>query len=376
MTRLRTYLDWNASAPLLPESRAAMLSALELTGNASSVHGEGRKLRAVVESARDAVAALVGADPADVVFTSGATEANAWVLSGGWDTIFVSGLEHESVLAPARASGADVIEIAADTSGVARMAVMAERVLRSATDTGRTLVALQLANNETGVIQPVGETAAFCRSHGLITHCDAVQAAGRIAVDVTELDVDFLSLSAHKLGGPKGVGALIIRDGIALRSLIAGGGQERRRRGGTENIAGIAGFGAAALAARRELAGIAAVKVRRDMLEQAVLRATPNAVVIGRDAQRIANTLCIAVPGTASDTLLIKLDLAGFAVSAGSACSSGKVGASHVLAAMGLAPQITRGAIRVSIGATTTDNEIAAFLAAWSEIFGKARIAA
>ncbi len=322
----RTYLDWNASAPLRPEARAAVSAALDLPGNASSVHAEGRKLRGIIEGARDDVARLVGADAADVVFTSGATEANAAVMAGGWDRIFVAGIEHDSVLQPARASGVTIVDVGAAVDGVAMMERMAEQVLGAGTGLGRALVSLQLANNETGVLQPVAETAAFCRSHGVSFHTDAVQAAGRIAIDVAALDVDYLSLSAHKIGGPKGIGALVLRDGAALRPLIAGGGQERRRRGGTENVAAIAGFGAAARAARMELAEMETQRARRDMLERAVLQVTPTAVVIGGAGQRLANTSCIAVPGTAAETLVIKLDLAGIAVSAGSACSSGKVG--------------------------------------------------
>ena len=376
MMSARTYLDWNASAPLRPEARTALANALEATGNASSVHAEGRKLRAIIEGARDEVARLVGAQAADVVFTSGATEANAAVMAGGWDQIFVAGIEHDSVLRPAQASGARIVDVGAGADGVARMERMAEQVLASGRAMGRTLVSLQLANNETGVLQPVAATAAFCRSHGLNCHTDAVQAAGRIAIDIATLDVDFLSLSAHKIGGPKGVGALVLRDGVALRPLIVGGGQERWRRGGTENVAAIAGFGAAARAARLELAEIEAVRARRDMLERAVLQVTPAAVVICEGSERLANTMCVAVPGKAAETLVIKLDLAGIAVSAGAACSSGKVGASQVLSTMGIALEIARGAIRVSIGASTTDNDIAAFVAAWSDIFGKAAIAA
>ena len=376
MTSARTYLDWNASAPLRPEARTALLAALELTGNASSVHGEGRKLRGIIESARDEVAALLGADTADVVFTSGATESNAAVLSAGWETIFVSGIEHESVLAPARSSGARVVDVGAGVDGVALMERMAGQVLATGASLGRALVSLQLANNETGVLQPVAETAAFCRSHGVAFHTDAVQAAGRVAIDVRALDIDYLSLSAHKLGGPKGVGALVLRDGAALRPLITGGGQERRRRGGTENIAAIAGFGAAARAARLELAGMASLTARRDTLERAVLQLTPSAVVIGQSSERLANTMCLAVPGTSAETLVIKLDLAGIAVSAGSACSSGKVGQSPVLTALGVAPDVARGAIRVSFGAATTDQDLAAFVAAWAQIFRAAAIAA
>ncbi len=251
MTLRRTYLDHNATSPLRPEARAAMLSAMELCGNPSSVHAEGRRARAIIETAREQVAALVNAKPLEVVFTSGATEANAWVIgAGSWDTILSSGIEHDSVRGPIAASAAVNLPLGVSMSGVIAVADIARFALSDARSSRRTLVALQMANNETGVLQPVAEVAAFAREHGLVLHTDAVQAAGKIAVDFKALDVDTLSLSAHKLGGPAGVGALIIRDGMKLGNLITGGGQERRRRAGTENFVGIAGFGAAAEAAR------------------------------------------------------------------------------------------------------------------------------
>ena len=369
MTPKRTYLDYNASAPLRPEARAAMLAALDVTGNPSSVHTEGRKARAIVGKAREQVAALVGAKPGEVVFTSGATEANASVFAERWDTMLVAGIEHPSVLAPAAAHGGRVIEMSTHANGVAAAEELAERVLAGG-DFGRTLAALQLANNETGVLQPVAETARFTRAHDIFLHCDAVQAAGRIAIDFAELGADTLSLSSHKIGGPKGAGALVIRDGLSLPLFMPGGGQERRRRGGTENVAAIAGFGAAAEMAAKELERVAHIKLLRDMLERAVLELTPEALVIGAEAPRLANTSCIAWPGKLAETLVIKLDLMGIAVSAGSACSSGKVGQSHVLAAIGLMPEITGSAIRVSLGPETTVNDCNAFLDAWRAIRG------
>jgi cysteine desulfurase len=376
MTAERTYLDHNASAPLKPEARAAMLRALELVGNPSSVHAEGRRARALVENARDRIAALVNAQPSEIVFTSGGTEANNWALAAGWDTIFLSGIEHDSVRVPGGLSGARVIEVRASREGVAAVETIAARVLRSSEDLGRGLIALQMANNETGVVQPVAETAAFAREHGLAIHTDAVQGAGRIRIDFHALGVDTLSLSSHKIGGPKGIGALVVRDGISLLPLISGGGQERRRRAGTENVAAIAGFGAAAEAAARNLAQMARVRSLRDRLESGVLARTPDAVVVGREADRLANTSCLARPGRLAETLVIKLDLAGIAVSAGAACSSGRVAQSHVLVAMGLEPEIARGAIRVSLGPETTEDDIAAFLAAWAGLEGSAAVAA
>ena len=242
MSGERTYLDWNATAPLRPEARAACAAALDVVGNPSSPHAEGRRARAIVEDAREQVAALVGARPAEVVFTSGGTEANNAVLAAGWDTIVLSGIEHDSVLSPSRAGKARIVEMPVGRNGVVRP----DRPVAADAISGRILLSLQIANNETGVIQPVTQVAAAAKAQGFFVHTDAVQAAGRIPVDVRALGVDFLTLSAHKIGGPKGIGALVIHERASLPAFIAGGGQERRRRAGTENVAAIAGFGAAA----------------------------------------------------------------------------------------------------------------------------------
>jgi cysteine desulfurase len=368
MSVRRTYLDWNATAPLRPQARAAMLAALDVVGNASSPHAEGRRARAVVEDARELVASLVGAKPAEVVFTSGGTEANNAVLAGGWHEIHVAGTEHDSVLAPARRSGATLVDLPIDADGI----VMNPVLLACDTPGGR-LLSLQVANNETGVLQPVAEIAAAAKECGVAVHTDAVQAAGRVPIDFRALGVDFLSMSAHKLGGPMGVGALVVRDGAALPAFMAGGGQERRRRAGTENVAAIAGFGAAAAAACAGLASASRTAVLRDGLERELVSISPSAVVIGAGAPRLPNTINVAVPGMSAETLVIALDLAGIAVSAGSACSSGKVGASHVLQAMGVAPALARAAIRVSLGWETTEADITAFLQAWTQIVTRAR---
>lgn len=365
----RTYLDYNASAPLLAEAKAAMLATLALEGNPSSVHAEGRRLRGVIEAARDQVATLVGARAADIVFTSGATEANVTVLSRGWDTIFVSGIEHESVLAPVKACGARVIVLPVDRSGVVDVAAFKAAIAREREPFGRAVVAVQMANNETGAIQPVADIAALAREHTIVCHTDAVQAAGRLPIDMDALGVDTMAISAHKIGGPKGVGALVVRQGVAIPAFMCGGGQERRRRAGTENVAGLAGFGAAAVAAVRGISGFAHIAALRDELERGVLQLSPRAVIFSSGAARIGNTTCVGVAGKPAEIALIKLDVAGFAVSAGSACSSGKVGASHVLAAMGADADAAGGAIRISLGPTTTAGDIAAFLDAWSDIF-------
>jgi cysteine desulfurase len=381
MSGTRAYLDWNAGAPLRPEARAAVLAALDTVGNPSSPHTEGRRVRAIVEDAREEVAALVGARPAEVVFTSGATEANNAVLAAGWQTVLLARIEHDSVLAPARTlarnGSARVLELPVSESGALDMASVAGGAKDAvAARSGGALMSLQLANNETGVVQPVAGAAAAARSHGLSVHTDAVQAAGRIAVNFRGLDVDYLSLSAHKLGGPKGAGALVIRDGAALPAFITGGGQERRRRAGTENVPAIAGFGASARAAALDLAEMQRVRGLRDRIETEVKAITPSVVVIGADAERLPNTTSIALPGASAETLVIALDLAGVAVSAGAACSSGKVGASHVLEAMGVEPALARAAIRVSLGWGSTDQDVTAFTEAWAHVVARRRAVA
>jgi cysteine desulfurase len=383
MSGERAYLDWNAGAPLRPEARAAVLAALDVVGNPSSPHAEGRCVRAIVEDAREEVAALVGAKPAEVVFTSGATEANNAVVAGGWEAILLADIEHDSVLAPARnlalSGRARMLELAVDASGRVSVEAVAQRGVEAmAAGTGaRRLLSLQLANNETGIVQPVAAVAETVRSQGLAVHTDAVQAAGRMPVSFRTLGVDYLSLSAHKLGGPKGAGALVIRDGAPpLPAYIAGGGQERRRRAGTENVPAIAGFGAAARAAVGDLATMDRVRALRDRVESEVKAVTPTAVVIGAEADRLPNTTGIALPGASAETLVIALDLAGVAVSAGAACSSGKVGASRVLEAMGLAPALARAAIRVSLGWGSTEADVAAFAAAWARVAARRRAVA
>jgi cysteine desulfurase len=376
MTRARTYLDYNASAPLRAEARAAMIASIDVLGNPSSVHAEGRAARGVVEQAREQVARLINARPSEVVFTSGATEANNWAMAGGWDAICAAGIEHDSVLSPARDSGARIFDLPVSRAGSIELTGAAEQIARAAQGAGRTLVTVMLANNETGVIQPVAEIAALARELGAAVHVDAVQAPGRISVDFAALGADTLALSAHKIGGPRGAGALIVRDGVTMPAQIRGGGQERRRRSGTENVSGIAGFGAVAETLARDTDMPAQMEALRTKLEDGVRRATPSAAIVGSDAARLANTSCIALAGKPAETLVIKLDLEGVAISAGSACSSGKVGASHVLSAMGLPPEIASSAIRVSLGSETRESDITAFLAAWEKVAGGAAMAA
>ncbi len=353
------YLDWNATAPARPAVIAAVESALAETGNPSSVHSFGRRARARVETAREQVAALVGARPDQVVFTSGGTEANNLALAGsGARRRIVSAIEHDSVLQAAP----DASCLTARLDGVVDLGTLAER-LDDADPPG--LLSLMMANNETGVIQPLSEAAATARVAGWLIHTDAVQAAGRMAIDLERLGVDLLTLSAHKIGGPPGVGALVVGDRVTLEAAQRGGGQERGRRAGTENVAAIAGFGVAADCARAELGGAGTIAALRDEMERRIAHAVPSAVIFGRDAPRLPNTSCIALPGLASETQVMALDLAGVAVSAGAACSSGRIRSSHVLRAMGIDEATASCAIRVSLGRQTTIADIDSFLAAW-----------
>jgi cysteine desulfurase len=372
----RSYFDWNATTPLRDEARAAIADALALPGNPSSVHAEGRAARKAVEHAREEVAALVGARPADVVFTSSGTEANMLALTPAIQIatdkrprsqLLVSAIEHASVRAGGRFSRDAVVEIAVDAQGRLDLAALREAVAKSS----RALVSLMLANNETGVIEPVAAAAEIVHAADGLLHVDAVQAAGRIDFDIAGLGADLLTLSAHKIGGPKGVGALVRRsDDIHLpEPLIRGGGQERGLRAGTENVAGIAGFGAAAAAARRERAAEAAhMLALRDKLEAGVKAVSPRAVVFGAGAERLPNTTLFALEGMKAETAVIAFDLEGIAVSSGAACSSGKVQPSHVLAAMGVSPALTRGAIRVSLGWSTAETDIESFQNAWRKL--------
>ena len=364
------YLDWNATAPLRPEAIAAMTDALNRCGNPSSVHRSGRDARRALEAARVQVAALVGAPAASLVFTSGGTEANQLALRGVRDrTVLISAIEHDSVRQAVAHAG--VIPVTA--SGLVDLAALARLLQETA---GLALVSIMLANNETGVIQPIAEAARLAHAHGALLHCDAVQAAGKVPLDMTALGVDLLSLSAHKLGGPPGVGALVVGPDVLLAALQTGGGQERGRRAGTENLPGIVGFGAAAEIAAARLGEWNAVAGLRDRAEARLKAVAPEAVVSGADAPRLANTLAIAMPGVAAATQVMALDLAGVMVSAGAACSSGKVKRSHVLDAMGVPPAEAECAIRVSLGWSTTDADIDQFVDAWGALSARTRASA
>ena len=360
------YLDYNASAPMHEEVVDAMTEALRVVGNPSSVHEYGRVARRLVEEARAEVAALVGAAPEEIVFTSGGTEANNMALAAGQGhRVLVSAIEHDSVLNAA--PEAERIAVGAD--GGLDLDHLGELLVSGEAPA---LVSVMLANNETGAIQPVAEAAETIREVGALVHSDMVQGPGRIAVDMAALGADMLSLSAHKLGGPKGVGALAVRQGIELPGLIRGGGQEKGRRGGTENVAAIVGFGVAARLAGAGLDEIERIEALRDGLEARVRRDSPKAVVFGSDAPRLANTSCLAVPGIKAETQVMALDLAGVAVSSGSACSSGKIGTSHVLAAMGVEPALAECAIRVSFGRESVAGDVDRFIEAWGALVQRA----
>ena len=371
----RTYLDWNATAPLRPEARAAVEHALKVGGNPSSVHGEGRAARQLVEAARERVAALANAEPRNVIFTSGGTEANMMALApglrapgtgnGGCNRLLVSAIEHPSVLSGGRFA-ADAIEVLPATRR--GMVDLGELQRRLAVVPGPVLVSIMGANNETGIVQPIAEAAEIVHAAGGLLHVDGVQLAGRMQLDINRIGVDLVTLSAHKIGGPQGAGALIRRE-EALEfgaPLIRGGGQERGLRAGTENVAAISGFGAAAVAAKRDLrAETTRLRALRERLEAGLLAIASGTVIFGQDAERVPNTLLFATPGIKAETALIALDLDGIAVSSGGACSSGKVTPSHVLAAMGVSPELAHGAIRASFGYSTQERDIDRLLQGW-----------
>ncbi|SCY78852.1 cysteine desulfurase family protein [Microvirga guangxiensis] len=375
----RTYLDHNATSPVRPQVAETVLRVLQMPGNASSVHSEGRAARGEMEAARLSVAKLVGARPKNVIFTSGGTEAANLVLTpsfkrlgqAGPAKLFIGATEHPCILNGHRFSPEAVEIIPADERGILDLAWLKAH-LKQTGDT-RVLVSVQLANNETGVIQPLAEIASLVHEHGGLVHTDAVQAAGRVPVDIVTLGVDALTLSAHKLGGPKGAGALVLAsDQYEIGDkLIRGGGQEKNYRAGTENVAAIAGFGTAAELALEGLEQEAArVQLLRDEAEAHVRRIAPDALVVGAGAERLPNTLAFAIPGLKAETALIAFDLAGIALSSGSACSSGKVKRSHVLDAMGVEPALAEGVLRVSLGWSTTKECVIRFAEACERVVG------
>ncbi len=360
------YLDHNATTPLRPEAKAAMARAMDGVGNASSVHGFGRQQRRIVEDAREAVAALCGAQPANVVFTSGGSEANNTILRGtDAQTVLVSAVEHASVL---DARGDSRI-VPVGTNGVIDLAALTDLMAEAESPV---LVSVMAVNNETGVIHPIGQIAEIVHGAGGKLHVDAVQAAGKIPMAPITEAADWLAVSAHKMGGPVGAGALIVREARPFEPLIKGGGQERRRRAGTENVVAISGFGAAANAAL-DVSQAVALGALRDQVESEI---GEEAKVYGADAPRVANTLCVGMPGVPAETQVMSFDLAGIAVSAGSACSSGKVEPSHVLLAMGASAEEAMETVRVSFGWPSQSSDAARFIDAWRQIRKRATEAA
>jgi cysteine desulfurase len=369
----RVYLDWNATAPLRPEAREAMAVACDVSGNPSSVHAEGRQARGLVEQARTTIAAAVGASPRNVVFTSGGTEANALALTPGLrrgsgfpvNRLVVSAIEHASVLVGGRFPTEVIGRVGVTSAGLVDL----ERLRAMLEGRPPALVSVMLANNETGAVQPVAEAAEIVHSAGGLLHVDAIQAFGKIHCNINAMNADLVTLSAHKIGGPKGVGALVLAEGLlGPEPLLRGGGQELGRRAGTENTAGIAGFGAAAKAAMLALETDAIrLKSLQDRLENG-LRQTPDVIVFADAVPRLPNTTLFTLPGLKAETAVIGFDLAGIAVSSGSACSSGKVQPSHVLEAMGFGPELAEGAVRLSLGWSTSDADVDRCLEAWRKL--------
>ena len=361
------YLDYNATAPMKPAVCAAMVEAMGRMGNPSSVHRFGRVARKYIEDARTKVAALVGVKPTQVIFTSGGTEANNLALRQAEGPVLASAIEHESVLTAA----GNGVRLPVTRDGVLDL-VAAEEILKTAPCPS--LVTLMLVNNETGVVQPVAELARLAKTYGFRVHTDAVQAAGKIPLDFATLGVDSMSLSAHKIGGPQGVGALIVRENANIAPLLCGGGQEMNRRAGTENVPGIIGFGVAAQLAADDLLDAPQIRKWRDELQQKLVEiAGDDAVVVGNAVARVGNTLCLALRGVSGETQVVALDLAGVAVSAGAACSSGKVKSSHVLRAMGYADDVAGSAVRFSLGWNTQSADVLRGVEVWRGFYRRLR---
>ncbi|MDA1324105.1 MAG: cysteine desulfurase family protein [Proteobacteria bacterium] len=359
------YLDFNATAPTRPEVIDAMADAMRAGGNASSVHATGRAARSLVEEARRRVAALVNARPDNVIFTGSGTEADNQVLRCvGRDKLIISAVEHEAVML----ARGDAIVTPVKPNGVIDLDAFETQLAG-----GDAVVSVMTANNETGILQPIAEIARLAHKHGALVHSDAIQAAGKIPVDIAAMDADFLSLSAHKIGGPQGIGAVVCRDRSLLSRFVHGGSQENGLRAGTENVAGIAGFGVAAASALAGLDQFAALGVLRDTLERRMADIVPGLTVFGGDQDRLPNTSKVATPGLSSETQVMGLDLAGIAISAGSACAAGRVEAPYVLTAMGVPEELAICAVRVSLGWTTTADDMDKFLEAWRALYERAQ---
>jgi cysteine desulfurase len=356
---VRTYLDHNATSPLRPAAREAMRVAMDVEGNASSVHREGRLARKLLDDSRETIARAVSVIAPMISLTSGGSEANNLAIkSAPVERLLISAIEHPAVSESAKAAHKPAEFIPVTPKGVVDLEAL-EKLLEGP----KALVSVMLANNETGIIQPLREVVALAQAHGALVHTDAVQAFGKMPVNFGLLGVDMMTIAAHKIGGPTGVGALVVRDGLPLEPLLHGGGQELRRRAGTENLVGIAGFAAVAKESHLN------VKALQAQLEDAL----SDAVIFGNDAPRLSNTTNFAYPGMSAETLLMNFDLEGIAVSSGSACSSGKVTKSHVLTAMGVGPELSKAAIRVSLGWNTTQEHIEHFISVWRRLLARHR---
>ena len=380
----RLYLDWNATAPLHPAAREAIMRAIDIFGNPNSVHGEGRAARAAIEGARRKVAALAGTDAGNVVFTSGATEAANLVLTPDFrmgrtplrlGQLYFSAIEHPAVREGGRFARETMTEIPVTEAGVVDLDALGTLLDAHDKAAGLPMVAIMLVNNETGIVQPVEAAAKIVHAHGGLLVVDAVQAAGRLALDINRIGADFMIVSSHKIGGPKGAGALIARgEALMPRPLIQGGGQERGHRSGTQNSLALIGFGAAAEAAAEELDGRnAAIGALRERLEAGMRRAAADVMIHGEGGERVANTIFFTLPGLKAETGQIAFDLEGVALSAGSACSSGRLGESHVLTAMGRDAKL--GALRISLGFSTTEDDVDRVIAAFAKIACRRRSA-
>lgn len=359
------YLDYNATSPLLPVVRERMAELEMLPFNASSVHAMGRKARHILESSRSIIANYISAWPDEVIFTSGGTEANNLALKGMQGRkLMVAATEHSSVIEIGK-STEDAIILPVDENGILQMEAL-QKALKE--HEGRALVSVMLVNNETGLIQPIREIAQLVHTHGGLMHCDAVQAIGKLTFDFTTLGVDMLTLAAHKVGGPIGVGALVVKNDVRLQPILTGGGQEKRRRAGTENIAAIAGFGSLL----ESLPDLSMLHDYRERLDTEISTRSPRTQLVAKGAGRVANTINFITPGISSELQLMHLDLAGICVSAGSACASGRIEPSHVLMAMGHSKEEAASAIRISMGWNTKESDVSALIRAWSAIAEKA----
>lgn len=360
-------MDYNATAPIRESVIETVACVMAEVGNPSSVHASGRRARKHVEEARSKITALTGARVRDVTFCSGGTEANNAVIRGsGAASIIVSSIEHDCGLAAAELAGVPVFHLPVSNDGIVDLDALSD-LLENAPKPA--LVSVMLVNNETGVVQPVSEVSQVAKKFDARVHTDAIQAAGKLDMDFSALGVDYLTLSSHKIGGPQGVGAIVTAPTAPLKPLVAGGGQELGRRSGTENVAGIAGFGVAALEALEDLSDVARVAKMRGRFEEAVRQASNDAVIIGADADRVANTSCVAMPGVKGETQVMHFDLNGICLSSGSACSSGKVKVSHVLSAMGYSPEMAEASIRVSLGRLTKEEDIDHLIKAWQNLY-------